>query len=137
VKIIIKVVFALLFVTVMLFSVAPRYASATAGALVTQINAIDVGLSATYAGDIITVIGTTVTDIKTPLVLNIDSNITVNWQAAYNGTISPASSSMITINGSGEFNIIGAGSINNAGTGNTLNIAGAGTTVNISDGGSV
>jgi len=114
-----------------MFSIAPTRASASTATIAGQINAI-ANLSATYDATTVTVSGTN-EHIATPLLLTIDAGITVNWDAIYTGAVSPASTSMITINGSGTLNV--NGTISNSGTGNTLNITGTGTTVNLSTAG--
>jgi len=129
-------VFAILLVAVLVFGIAPLSASAnTAAQLAAQLNAIS-GISASDSGDIVTVTGTN-TSVSTPLALNLNPEVTINWQATYTGTVSPASASMMTISGSGTFNVESDGTIMNIGTGNTLNITGSGTTLSVGSGGSI
>ena len=126
---------SILLVLVILCGFMPVRVSANTSALAAQINAIS-GLHADADAGTITVTGTN-DSITAPLSLALDADVTVNWEATYSGAVSPASASMITINGSGTFNVRNSGFISNAGTGNTLNIAGSDTTVRVNNGGTV
>jgi len=133
-------ILAIIIAMLMIIGMIPLKASAaSASELAAQINAIS-GLFADAVGSTLTVTGTN-TNVSTPLTLNIDSGVTVNWEATYTGAVSPASASMITVSGSGTFDVRSAGAnigaIINNGTGNTLNITGAGTTLKVFNSGTV
>jgi len=129
-----KIIIVLL-VFIFMCTITPPRVLASAEAIAAQINAIH-GLFADVTGDTVTVTGTN-ENITTPLVLSINTGVTVNWEATYTGAVSPASSSMITIAGSGTFNVRNYGLISNAGTGNTLNVSGEGTAIRVSSEGTV
>jgi len=126
---------AVLIVSVMVFTIVPIRARAATTELAAQINAIS-GLFADATGSNVTVTGTN-ESITSSLLLNIPSGISVNWEATYTGAVSPASASMITVGGSGTFNVRNYGTVENIGTGNTLNITGSGTTVRVYNEGTV
>ena len=128
-------ILAVIFLLIIVIGITPVSVSATADELALQINNLPGDLlHAVASGNIVTVTGEK-KDVSERLTLTINSDVTVNWEAEYSGTVAPASSSMITIGGNGTFNVTGL--IRNDGTGNTLNITGTNTTVNIDNGGSV
>ena len=128
--------FATLLGILLIVGIVPmRISASSAVELAAQINAID-GLFADAGAGVVTVTGTN-ENITTPLALNIDTGVTVNWEAVYTGSVSPATASMVTISGSGTFNVRFTGLIVNTGTGNTLNITGSGTTVAVYNSGSI
>ena len=117
-------------------SIAMTHAEAsTVSELAAQINAIN-GLFADAGTNVVTVTGSN-ENITTPLTLDIPSGVTVNWEATYTGAVSPASTSMITLSGSGRFDIRNYGAVINNGTGNTISITGSGTVIRVYNNGTV
>ncbi|MCL2072263.1 MAG: hypothetical protein FWH07_08585, partial [Oscillospiraceae bacterium] len=83
--------------------------AAEANELVILINSFEHGgdgtLTATAQGDTVTVTGT-VTGARNSLVLDIDADVTVEWEADYRGSIS---SQLISVVGAGTFVVLGDG----------------------------
>ena len=109
--------------------------------LVTQINmaygllsAYSPGLTASFSPTDINVINVTgtVTDLKASCNLNIDPNVTVNWDANFSGTLNGAY--IINLTGAGTFNLNSDGLISNTGTSGAVNVIGAGATITINGG---
>jgi len=75
-------------------------------------------LSATYAGDEVTVTGT-VTGATATLPLTIDANVTVKWGADYSGSTA-ANIALVNNLGTGDFEVITGGKIEQTGTGNAF-----------------
>ena len=88
------------------------------------------GLTATAVGNTVTVTADSGTAIASaPLTLNIDSGVTVNWNAGFSGSLDRARY-ILTLSGGGTFNLTNSGSIAND-AGGAINITGAGTIVSI------
>jgi len=128
-------------ILVMLFSMTTfdannaSAASSTIDLSAQPMSAVQSALNNATSGDTITVIGATT--VSTGYVFTIRAGVTVDWQARVSGVVSPATAFMITLNGSGTFNICSGGSINNTGTGGTINLAGDGATLNVQSGGEI
>ena len=105
---------------------AASAAPMTATELVTYINAVP-GLGASETGSVVTVSG--IATRNTTLTLDIDSSVTVNWQASLSGSIK--NDFLLTLAGEGTFNFNNPGVINNSGVGGQINVVGAGLIVNV------
>ena len=129
---------AISLVIIMLFGTISFNASAASTTVdlnAQPISAIQSALNNAASGDTITVTGSTT--VSTGYVFTINAGVTVNWQAALTGAVSPATAFMIILNGGGTFNVGNGGSINNIGTGGTINVSGAGMTLNVQSGGEI
>ncbi|MDR0491414.1 MAG: S-layer homology domain-containing protein [Oscillospiraceae bacterium] len=118
-----------------LFAAMPLTAgAATASQLSDQIDSFDHGgagtLSVSYSGNTVTVTGT-VTGATNTLALNIDSGVTVVWEATYSGS---HDSQLLTLTGSGAFEVATGGSLINNGNGNVIVSDGAGAAITVSGG---
>jgi uncharacterized repeat protein (TIGR02543 family) len=124
-----KLLTILLTVTLMLtvLSVAPLVRADSAATLVVQLNAVT-GLFASIDDadpNIVNVVGS-VSGATTPLTLNIDSGVTVNWCARYSGgAIGP----LIYFVGAGTFKVGSGGFVDKIGSGFAINAAGANVVV--------
>ncbi|MCL1808819.1 MAG: S-layer homology domain-containing protein [Clostridiales bacterium] len=104
--------------------------SATASELEAQINAVS-GLTASVSGSTVTVNGSA--HRTTNLNLNINSGVTVNWNAVLTGNAT-ANDYLLTLSGNGTFTIGLGGSITvSSGAGGTVYISG-GVTLNVAGG---
>ena len=109
-------VFLILTLTCSLFIAAPKDAHAmTASELVSHINSFNPGvldrLQASASGNTVTVTGT-VSGATNTLVLNINSGVTVRWEASYTGSAWP----LIRLSGDGTFEVPEGGLISGSGS---------------------
>ena len=89
----------------------------SAAQLVTQISAIP-GLIATADGTVVKVTGTA-TAVSTPLSLDIDTGLTVEWGAFYQGSVD-GTASLINLGGDGVFAVVAGGLLENMNSGYTI-----------------
>jgi hypothetical protein len=82
-------------------------------------------LTATISGNTVLISGDPITDSKLELDLSIDDHVTVKWNIPYSGTINDTSgNALISLTGSGVFEIANKGSIINSGTACSIYSAG-------------
>jgi len=125
-----KKLVAIILTIIMIAAMIPISATAsTATDLATQINAIS-GLTATVAGNVVTVTGAAAPAPTVSVALNIDSGVTVEWDADLIGSLDRARY-ILALTGAGTFNL--TGTISND-AGGAINITGSGTTLNINGG---
>ena len=104
--------------------------AASAVNIAQQVDAIG-GLSASYSGDVVTITGSA--NRTTNLTLNMDSEVTINWEAILTGSAT-ANNYLVTLIGNGTFTIGNGGSIGlTTGAGGTMYVSG-GVTLNVTDG---
>jgi len=115
--------------------VVPAFAT-DANGLAIQINAI-AGLTATAAGNTVTVIGSgNIATAAARLNLNIDPLVTVDWRADLTGALA-TTNYLITLNGSGTFETHSCTISNLTGTAGVINISEAGVTFTVGNGASI
>ena len=124
---------AMILTVAMCIVLLPSTALATSAATIAdELNAA--GLSATYAGDIVTVTGV-ITNAAATLALDLDADVTVIWKAEVTGGAMTAP--LLTLNGSGTFEVAEGGSLIQAVSDETTATAitsGADVTVNVTGG---
>ena len=110
----------------------PSAMGADAASIAAQINAVS-GLSAVAEASTVTVSGSSTNMAN--LTLNIDSGVTVEWNANVTGRAT-ANNYVLTLTGGGTFNVADGGTVANAATsaGGTIYING-GITLNVNSGG--
>ena len=119
-----KTIFALVISLTLLFKITPVFASATVDITGKNVATIQSEITAALAvEDEVFVIGTA-TDMPTTLTFAVATGKTVIWSADYSSTTT-INLPLITISGSGNFNVVDGATISNIGTGNALNIQGA------------
>jgi len=83
----------------------------------------------------VTVTGS-VSGVSRTLTFDITSGVNAQWSANYEGSTSPASSSLITLSGGGALSFSSC-TITNRGTGGVLNITGAGANISVGTGATI
>ena len=129
-------IFSILLAMALLLALLPMSAvpasAANADALVLQINAIS-GLYATLTGlNEVTVTGEAM-DVKTKIDFNTDPSVTVYWQADLSTSTLATTNYLLTLSGSGTFEMSSCTISNLKGTAGVINITGAGAIVTVGD----
>ena len=118
--------------TTMPLSASAAGADALKSTIVSFVHGGTGSLSATVSGSTVTVAGS-VADATKWLILNIDSGVTVRWEADYSGS----DTALIRLNGSGTFEVAQGGSIIKTTGGSVIMVEGGQTNSVVVSGGTV